>query len=98
MCAKLFCCYSLNRNKTDVPKGDQSALNQKAWQSPLPLPPVATQLPTASTHNLPVSRNNQLGPIAVENEEANSSEKKKKKKKKKKKRIVDEAEDNENES
>lgn len=93
-----FCCYCLNRNKTDVLKGDQSALNQKVLHSPLPLPPlVNSQPPTASDNNSPVSRK-KLDPIAVENEEANSSEKKKKKKKKKKKRTVDEAGDNENEN
>lgn len=91
-----FCYYRLNRNKTDVLKGDQSALKHKVLHSPLPLPPVDnSQPPKASDDKLSRKK---LDPIAVENEVANSSEKKKKKKKKKKKRIVDEAEDNENES
>lgn len=89
-----FCCYHLNRNKIDVLKGDQSALDKKAWHFPLPSPPLAnSQPPTASTQNLPLSRNNQLGPIEVKNTETNSSEKKKKKKKKKKKRTDDETAD-----
>lgn len=93
-----FCCYRLNRNKAGVPKGEQSALKQKEINTPLPLPPSGnSQYLTASTNNLPVSRN-KLDPIVMENEEPNPSERKKKKRKKKKRKNeknVDEAGDNE---
>lgn len=87
-----FCCYRLNRNKTDVLKGDQSALKQKVLHSPLPLPPVDNSQPSKASDDK-LSRK-KLDPIAVENEEANSSEKKKKKKKRKKKKIDNETADN----
>nr|XP_034299603.1 uncharacterized protein LOC105321961 isoform X3 [Crassostrea gigas] len=81
-----------SKNKTDVLKGDQSALNQKVLHSPLPLPAVDNSQPSKASDDK-LSRK-KLDPIAVENEEANSSEKKKKKKKRKKKKIDNETADN----
>lgn len=97
-----FCCYRLHRNKAGVPKGEQSALKQKEINTPLPSPPSQPQ--TAFAHNLPMSRTNQLPPLAKENEEVNTVEKKKKKKKKKRKKSeeagenVDKIQDDDNDN